>query len=360
MESFWRGKKVFITGHTGFKGAWLALWLNKLGANVTGYALNPHTKPNLYEIAGLENIVKSIIADINDIDKLNKAVNEIQPDFIFHLAAQALVRESYKNPVNTYQTNVMGTVNLFEAVRKLDKKVVIVNVTSDKCYENKEINYGYDENDAMGGYDPYSSSKGCVELVTSAYRNSFFNPKDYGISHNVSLASVRAGNVIGGGDFSTDRLIPDIFRTILNNERLIIRCPGSIRPWQHVLEPLNGYMMLAQKLWDKPSGLCEGFNFGANNEDSITVKEVLEKISQIYNGEINYGIDQNINPHEAHFLKLNCDKAKKTLGWNPVLNIENALKYTVEWFESYQKGEDITIKQIMSYEGLKNSFIYMS
>jgi CDP-glucose 4,6-dehydratase len=354
VGSFWSGKKVFITGHTGFKGSWLALWLNKLGAEVTGYALKPHTNPSLYDISWLENIVQSIIADINDADKLNKTLNEIQPDFIFHLSAQALVRESYKDPVYTYQTNVMGTLNLFEAVRKLNKKVIVINITSDKCYDNKEVDYGYCESDAMGGYDPYSSSKGCSELVTTAYRNSFFNPNMYEINHKVSLASVRAGNVIGGGDFSADRLIPDVFRSILNNERLIIRCPDSIRPWQHVLEPLNGYMMLAQNMWERPVEFCEGFNFGANNEDSIPVRKILEKISQIYNGEINYEIDQNENPHEAHFLKLNCDKAKKILGWKPLFDIENALKFTVEWFEAYKRGEDITLKQITEYEKLKN------
>ena len=353
MQSFWTNKKVFITGHTGFKGGWLALWLTTLGAEVVGYSLQPPTQPNFYSVVELEKSLNSIIGDVRDYENLYKTMQRCQPEIVFHLAAQPLVRKSYINPLETYETNIMGTANLFEAVRNTDNVRVIVNVTSDKCYENKELTYGYKENDPMGGYDPYSSSKGCAELVTSAFRNSFFNSKDYDKTHKVALASARAGNVIGGGDWAEDRLIPDVIRSIQAKQNIIIRNPNAIRPWQHVLEPLSGYILLAKKLWTNGPKYSEGWNFGPNDESIIPVFAIVQNITRLW-GETNISeIDKNPNPHEAQLLKLDISKANNELNWAPVYQIQEALEKTTYWYKEYYSGnknmQNYSINQISEY-----------
>lgn len=350
-SSFWKGKKVFITGHTGFKGSWLCLWLHKLGAKVTGYALNPPTEPSLFELSIASELVNSVIADIRKRDELTEAMLAASPEIVIHMAAQPLVRESYKNPVDTYATNVMGTVNLFEAVRKCDSVKAVVNVTTDKCYENKEWVWGYRENEPVGGYDPYSSSKACSELVTSAYRNSFFNPKDYA-EHGVAIASARAGNVIGGGDWANDRLIPDCVRAILNGEKVVIRNPGAIRPWQHVLEPLSGYLFLAQKLYEDGPKYAEGWNFGPDDRDAKPVDWIVQRMCAKWGGDASYEIDKGEHPHEAHYLKLDCSKAKAELGWAPRWGLEKAIDSIIDWTKAYKENKDLRekcLKQIEDY-----------
>lgn len=356
MDSiFWKGKKVFITGHTGFKGSWLSLWLHSMGAKVTGYALNPPTEPSLYELCRIYEMVNPVIADIRDGEKLGKTIQAASPEVVIHMAAQPLVRESYKNPVDTYATNVMGTVNLLEALRKCDSVKAIVNVTTDKCYENKEWIWGYRENEPMSGYDPYSSSKACSELVTAAYRNSFFNPRDYA-GHGVAVASARAGNVIGGGDWATDRLIPDCVRAILKNEKIIIRNPYAVRPWQHVLEPLSGYLALAQKLYEDGPKYAEAWNFGPNDEDAKTVNWIVRELCVKWGEGTSYEIDKGKHPYEAHYLKLDCSKAKAELGWHPRLSLEKAIDSIIEWTKAYKENEDLRVKclkQIEEYSNLK-------
>ena len=350
-KAFWRNKKVFVTGHTGFKGSWLCLWLHSLGAEVTGYALNPPTEPSLFELCKLHKFITSIIADIKDGESLSKAVFSANPEIIIHMAAQPLVRESYKNPVETYTTNVMGTVNVFEAVRQCKSTKSIVNVTTDKCYKNKEWPWGYRENEPMGGYDPYSSSKGCSELVTSAYRNSFFNLKDYD-NHGVGLASARAGNVIGGGDWAVDRLIPDCVRSLLMGEKIIIRNPNAIRPWQHVLEPLSGYLVLAQKLYKNGPRYAEGWNFGPDDNDAKPVEWIVKKMCAKWGQNSSYEIDEGEHPHEAHYLKLDCSKAKSELGWYPKWNLEHAIDKIIEWTQAYKENKDLKelcLNQIEEY-----------
>lgn len=350
-KNFWKGKRVFITGHTGFKGHWLCLWLHTLGAEVTGYALNPPTNPNLFELCNIDRLITSIISDIRDIKSLNEAVRSCHPEIIIHMAAQPLVRESYKNPVETYSINVMGTVNLFEAVRNCKGVKAILNVTTDKCYENKEWYWGYRENEPMGGYDPYANSKACSELVTSAYRNSFFNTKDYHI-HGVGLASARSGNVIGGGDWAADRLIPDCIRALLTGEKIIIRNPDAIRPWQHVLEPLSGYLLLAQKLYKDGPGYAEAWNFGPDDTDAKPAEWIVKKMCEKWGQNASYGIDKGIHPHEAHYLKLDCSKAKALLGWYPRWNLEKALDTVIEWTRAYKEHKDVRklcLKQIEEY-----------
>ena len=278
-------KKILITGHTGFKGSWLTLWLTKLGAKVIGYSLEPPTKPSLFEILNLKEKIVHIIGDIKDEEKLKNIFKKYKPDIVFHLAAQSLVRFSYKEPKLTYETNVMGTLNVLEAVREAKSVKVVIIVTSDKCYENKEWVYGYRENDPLGGHDPYSSSKACAELVVEAYRNSFFNPKNYGKTHQVALATVRAGNVIGGGDWQVDRLIPDCVKALSKGKPIKIRNPNAIRPWQHVLEPLSGYLLLVQKMWKEPTKYCEAWNFGPYEKDIATVKEIVEKVINLWGKE---------------------------------------------------------------------------
>jgi CDP-glucose 4,6-dehydratase len=349
--SFWKNKKVLITGHTGFKGSWLCMLLNQQGAKVFGYALNPPTEPSLYKICNIDSYVDSTIADIRNFEILHKTIERVKPEIIIHMAAQPLVRESYKNPVETYQINVMGTVHLLEAVRQIGGVKALVNVTTDKCYENKEWPWGYRENEPMGGYDPYSNSKGCSELVTSSFRNSFFNPSTYA-QHGLALASGRAGNVIGGGDWADDRLIPDIIRAIAQGEKVQIRSPFAIRPWQHVLEPLTGYLTLAEKLYSEGTKYAEGWNFGPMDEDAKPVEWIVQKLCAKWGDKASYEIDKNPQPHEATYLKLDCSKARQALQWQPRWRLERTLDSIVEFTKAYQNKEniqDICNKQIADY-----------
>lgn len=348
---FWRGKKVLITGHTGFKGSWLSLWLQFMGAQVTGFALAPPTRPSLFDVAKVAEGMTSIVGDIRNLSHLRAVFAEYQPEIVIHMAAQALVRYSYIEPVETYSTNVMGTVNLLEAVRGAGSVKAVVNVTSDKCYENKEWAWGYRENEAMGGFDPYSNSKGCAELVALAYRSSFFNSDKYQ-QHGVALASARAGNVIGGGDWADDRLIPDIMRAISKNNPVRIRNPHAIRPWQHVLEPLSGYLLLAQKLYEDGPAFAEGWNFGPSDEDAKPVQWIVEQLTQSWGDGASWQLDGGEHPHEAHYLKLDCSKAKAGLNWCPKWHLDATLDKIVEWQKSFQQGADmkaVTLEQIDIY-----------
>jgi CDP-glucose 4,6-dehydratase len=350
-KSFWCGKKVFITGHTGFKGSWLCMLLNYLGANVSGYALDPNTQPSLYNLCNIDSFVTSIIGDIRDLDKLQRAIHEVSADIVIHMAAQPLVRLSYQIPVETFSVNVMGTVNILEAVRQSSNVKAFVNVTTDKCYENKEWAWGYRENEALGGYDPYSSSKGCSELVTSAYRNSFFNMQKY-TEHGVAVASARAGNVIGGGDWADDRLIPDFIRAIQNNQKINIRSPKAIRPWQHVLEPLSGYLVLAEALYTKGWDFAQSWNFGPNESDTKSVEWIVEVICKKWGNGAAYAIDSNPQPHEATFLKLDCSKAKSFLNWHPRWSLDTALDSIVYFTKAYLDKKflkEICEQQIETY-----------
>lgn len=351
FNNVYRNRRVLITGHTGFKGPWLSIWLSELGAKVLGYALRPSTTPSLFEICDLEKKVTSIISDIRNFKMLKDVVKKYQPEIVFHMAAQSLVRHSYKEPAETYETNVMGTVNLLEACRLTSSVRVIVNVTSDKCYETRKQDWGYKENDPMGGYDPYSSSKGCAELVTNAYSKSFFNPDNYK-EHSVSLASVRAGNVIGGGDWAQDRLIPDCIKAIMANKLIIVRYPDAVRPWQHVLEPLYGYLLLAQRLYQDGPVFAGGWNFGPN-EDAKPVRWLVESMAKMWGKNLSWTIDTGDKPYEANYLKLDCSKAKSKLGWYPQWDLKLALEKTVEWYKAYINNEDmikVIRDQIHSYE----------
>lgn len=346
LQKFWKDKKVFITGHTGFKGGWLSLWLQTLQANVVGYALAPTTKVNLFELAGIEQGITSIIDDIRDYKALKTALEKHQPDIVFHLAAQPLVRLSYQYPIDTYMTNVMGSVNLFEAIRQLSATKVVINVTSDKCYENQEWHWGYRENDKLGGHDPYSNSKACAELVTQAYRNSFFNT-----ATTPQLASVRAGNVIGGGDWSEDRLIPDIIRAYINKQPISLRFPQATRPWQHVLDPLHGYLRLAQKMYEEGHH-AEAWNFGPDESDVQTVEWIVKNINQLLDNKVTCKIETIKQPHEAGLLKLDCTKSKTKLIWQPRWNIKKGLLETTEWYKAYIEQQDMrqfTLNQINSF-----------
>jgi CDP-glucose 4,6-dehydratase len=351
---FWRGKRVFLTGHTGFKGSWMSLWLQTAGAEVMGYSLLSPTSPSLFDVANVSEGMTSVEGDVRDLEKLQAAIAQHQPDVIFHMAAQPLVRYSYKHPVETYSTNVMGTVHLLEAVRQTNCARVVVNITSDKCYENREWVWGYRENEAMGGHDPYSNSKGCAELVAAAYRNSFFSPEKYH-EHTTSLASVRAGNVIGGGDWAEDRLIPDIMRAIMAGESVLIRSPNAIRPWQHVLEPLNGYMTLAEQMWEDGGTYAEGWNFGPNDEDARPVSWITEQLTRLWGDGASWQLDTKVNPHEATYLKLDCSKAKSRLKWQPKLDLGMTLEWIVEWYQAYMAEQDmqqLTAAQIQRYSAL--------
>lgn len=355
MENLFNGiykhRKVLVTGHTGFKGSWLCLLLNQLGADVFGYALEPPTNPSLFEEAKIGELITSFIGDIRDLAYLQEVMQKVQPEIVIHMAAQPLVRDSYKIPVETYAINVMGTVHLLEACRNAPSIKAIVNVTTDKCYENREWHWGYRENEPMGGYDPYSNSKGCSELVTSAYRNSYFNPKDY-TSHGVAVASARAGNVIGGGDWANDRLIPDFIRAISAGETLKIRSPYAIRPWQHVLEPLTGYLTLSQKLFIEGPEFNGGWNFGPNDSDAQNVEWITKTICEMWGDNTSYEVDTNPQLHEANYLKLDCSKAKAELDWFPKWDIETTLKSIVDWNKSFLKGDNIrevTLNQINQY-----------
>ena len=339
--SFWRGKRVLLTGHTGFKGGWLSLWLASMGAKVTGYALAPNTTPNFFEAAGVQgDLVQSYIADIRDLEKLQKAIADAGPEIVIHMAAQPLVRYSYSNPVETYATNVMGTVHVLESIRNLDCVRAAVIVTTDKCYENKEWVWGYRENDPMGGHDPYSNSKGCAELVTSAYLHSYFPPDKYS-KHKVAIASARAGNVIGGGDWSKDRLIPDAIKAFEAKESLIIRNPLASRPWQHVLEPLSGYLLLAQALYQEGAKFDGSWNFGPRDEDARSVQEVVNLLIKTWGSIASWTQDQGEQPHEAHSLKLDCSRARQYLNWAPKWSLEQAISKITEWQHGFQNQMDM-------------------
>jgi CDP-glucose 4,6-dehydratase len=351
--SFWSGKRVFMTGHTGFKGGWLSLWLTSMGAKVTGYALAPNTKPNFFEVVGVEaSLERSHIGDIRDLDKLQKAMLWAKPEIVIHMAAQPLVRYSYVKPVETYATNVMGTVHILESMRVLDCVRAAVVVTTDKCYENEERDVGYREDEPMGGYDPYSSSKGCAELVTSAYRQSYFPPEKFNL-HQVAIASARAGNVIGGGDWSEDRLIPDAIKAFDAGNALIIRNPLATRPWQHVLEPLSGYLVLAQALYQEGAKFNGGWNFGPRDEDARSVKEVINLLIEKWQCAVSWEQDQSEQPHEAHSLRLDCSKARAQLNWVPKWNLEQAIDKITQWHSAYsQKSDmhDFSLQQIADHK----------
>lgn len=333
--SFWKGKRVFVTGHTGFKGSWLSLWLQDMGAVVKGYALEPNTTPNLYTEAKVGQNMESEIGDITNLEHIFTSMTTFNPDILIHMAAQPLVRLSYLEPVQTYATNVMGTVNVLEAARKCANLKAIVSVTTDKCYENKEWAWGYRENEPMGGHDPYSSSKGCAELVTAAYRKSFFNE-----NHSAYLASARAGNVIGGGDWSDDRLIPDILKAFEQEKPVVIRNPLSTRPWQHVLEPLSGYLVLAEHLYEEGSAYAEGWNFGPKDEDCKPVNWILDKMVAKWGQGSSWELDKNNNPHEAGYLKLDCSKAAVQLNWYPIWNLEDTLESIINWHQNFLSGKN--------------------
>ena len=353
---FWKEKSVFLTGHTGFKGGWLALWLCSMGAKVTGYALDPNTSPNLFEALSLKTVLNhSHIANICDLDRLQNALTTCNPEIVIHMAAQPLVRYSYSNPVETYMTNVMGTVHVLEAIRKSDSVRATVVVTTDKCYENKEWVWGYRENESMGGFDPYSNSKGCAELVTSAYRQSYFsNPA--GNSNRV--ASARAGNVIGGGDWSEDRLIPDALKAFESNTTLMIRNPLATRPWQHVLEPLSGYLILAQSLYQDGDKYSSAWNFGPQDRDNRSVQEVITSLCKQWGSNAKWQQDTSFQPHEAGLLKLDCSKASQQLRWEPKWNLETAIEKIIQWHKAYLARENmqaITLGQIDQYINTNNS-----
>ena len=337
---FWKDKKVFLTGHTGFKGSWLSLWLSSMGAKVSGYALAPNTTPSLFNVLDIDSLVEtSHIADIRDLPTLQKAMTQAKPDVVIHMAAQPLVRYSYANPVETYATNVMGTVHVLESTRRIESARATVVVTTDKCYENREREAGYREDEAMGGFDPYSSSKGCAELVTSAYRQSYFTNSTQGNQ----IASARAGNVIGGGDWSEDRLIPDAIRAFEASQPLMIRNPLATRPWQHVLEPLSGYLILAQALYGRGSVFASAWNFGPNDDDNRSVQEVAELMISQWDKTARWEKEGSEQPHEAHLLKLDCSKARSQLGWIPKWNLEFATQKIVQWQKAYQAKENMQV-----------------
>ncbi len=351
---FWKNKKVLVTGHTGFKGSWMSLWLQRCGSQVTGYALSPCIKQNLFEDANVSEKMNSIFGDIRDLETLQSVLQKYKPEIIFHMAAQSLVRYSYNHPVETFASNIMGTVNVLEAVRHTDSVRVVVIITSDKCYENREWVWGYREIDPMGGYDPYSSSKGCAELVTSSYRNSYFSPEKFDL-HRVAVATTRAGNVIGGGDWSEDRLVPDIMRAFLNGRSVVIRYPNAKRPWQHVLEPLSGYADLAENLWHDGSFFSQAWNFGPNDEDMKPVSWIVEYLVKLWGEGARWRVDEGNHPHEAHYLKLDCSKARTLLGWKPRLSLSTALEWTCEFYKRYHNRDNvhsIINDQISCYEDM--------
>jgi CDP-glucose 4,6-dehydratase len=356
-RSFWKDRKVFLTGHTGFKGSWLSLWLDALGAKVTGYALDPPTQPNLFEQAAVGNVVHSIRADIRDFSRLKSAIAECRPGVIIHMAAQSVVRRGYEDPIETYSSNVMGTVHLLEALRQIGEPCVLVNVTSDKCYENKEWIWGYRENDPLGGHDPYSNSKGCAELVTSAFRDSYFHSEDSG-SVIVAVGSARAGNVIGGGDWTSDQLIPDLIRAFLAGKKCQIRNPSATRPWQFVMEPLRGYLQLAERLVNDPARFASAWNFGPEEADAKPVSWIAKEMARLWGNGAGWSEDAGTHPRESQYLRLDASKARGLLGWHPVLPLSRALVWIVEWYRAFESGADLghlTRMQIDRYEALLDS-----
>ena len=360
--SFWKGRRVFLTGHTGFKGGWLALWLARVGAEVRGYSLDPGTQPSFFDAAQVASVVEDIRGDIRDASALESSIREFAPEVIFHLAAQALVRTSYESPIETYSINVMGTAHLFDAVRRTPSVRAVVCITTDKCYENKEWLWPYRETDPLGGYDPYSSSKACAELVAASFRQSYFHPAKLA-EHGVAIATARAGNVIGGGDWSNDRLIPDIVRGFLAGEPVRIRNPHSIRPWQHVLEPLHGYIRLAEKLLtgsaESRSEFATAYNFGPMQDDARTVSWIADRMASLWGDGSSYSFEDYSGPHEAHYLKLDISRATHHLQWTPQLRLDAALSWLVDWYREWQGSanpgsdmRDFTLYQISAYEEL--------
>jgi CDP-glucose 4,6-dehydratase len=351
-RDFWLGKSVFITGHTGFKGGWLSTWLADMGANVYGYALAPKTNPSYFGLCGLEREVRSTIGDVRDADALRSSIKAARPEIVFHLAAEALVRRSYREPVATFATNVSGTVNLLEAVRATPSVRAVVVVTSDKCYENSKWVWGYRESDPLGGHDPYSASKACVEIICAAYRRSFFEDKESG----VALATVRAGNVIGGGDWSEDRIVPDAVRAFAGGKALLVRNPRSVRPWQHVLNPLTGYLTLATHLYTDGNAYVGAWNFGPRDEDSVAVSSLVESFARLWGNGARWRIEESdLAPHEDRYLKLDSSKARALLGWAPGIGLGKAIEMTVNWYREaiYGKASDqnqLSRTQIRSYE----------
>jgi CDP-glucose 4,6-dehydratase len=335
-QEFWSGKRVFLTGHTGFKGSWLSLWLVHLGCSVKGYALNPPTSPSLFDVAKIDTLIDSQIGDIRDQKLLNNSMVSFNPDILIHMAAQSLVRRSYDEPIETYEVNVIGTAKVLEAARNCPNLKAIINITTDKCYENLGFDKSYHETDPMGGFDPYSSSKGCAELVTASYRSSFLN--DLGIG----VASVRAGNVIGGGDWAKDRLIPDILKSFELDKAVIVRNPNATRPWQHVLEPLSGYLLLAQRLYNNNEEYSEGWNFGPDEKDVKPVHWILDKMISYWPNAY-WKLDENSSPHEASFLKLNISKARSKLDWSPIWELDRALEKIINWHKAWKNNEDIQL-----------------
>ncbi len=345
--AFWSGRRVLITGHTGFKGAWLSLWLSTLGARVTGLSNDVPTSPSLFELAHVADQLEDLRVDVRDYAALDEAVRSADPEVLIHMAAQPLVRASFIDPRATYEINVMGTVNVLDVVRRAGNVRVVVNVTSDKCYENREWEWGYRESEPMGGHDPYSNSKGCAELVTDAFRRSFFSdPK------GTRLASARAGNVIGGGDWGAERLVPDVMRAALAGEAVGVRNPNAIRPWQHVLNPLSGYLVLAQALWEEPR-LAGGWNFGPADEDARPVRAIVEQLAERWNGELRWSAEPGPHPHEAHYLKLDSSRARMLLGWQPAWALDDGLDAVVDWYGAYAEGDDmqaVTLRQIEAFQ----------
>ncbi len=351
---FWKGRSVLVTGHTGFKGSWLSLWLDALEANVTGYALAPPTLPSLFEQAGAASSLRSILADVRDFPRLKAAIAECRPDVIIHLAAQSVVRRGYEDPIETYSSNVMGTVNLLEALRQLGRPCVVVNVTSDKCYENREWTWGYRENDSLGGHDPYSNSKACAELVTSAFRDSFF-PADDVARHGIAVASARAGNVVGGGDWTRDQLIPDLMRAFATGQPCPIRNPCAVRPWQFVLEPLRGYLRLAERLAEDPGLFASAWNFGPSDEDTRPVSWIADGLARRWGASASWRDDSGTHPPEARCLRLDTSKTRASLGWYPLLPLEQALDWTAEWYLAFREGQELgalTRTHIQRYEAI--------
>jgi CDP-glucose 4,6-dehydratase len=354
MVKTWSGRRVFLTGHTGFKGSWLAIWLSRLGAQLRGYALDPSTEPNMFTLASAAAVVDDVRGDIREYAKLEKSMTEFAPEVVFHLAAQPIVRRSYADPVGTYATNVMGTVHVLEAVRKTPSVRAVVCVTTDKCYQNQEWVWPYRETDPLGGYDPYASSKACSEIVSAAYRSSFF-PVERLHEHHVGLATARAGNVIGGGDWSEDRLIPDLVRGFCSGQPVLIRRPKAVRPWQHVLEPLHGYMMLAEELLAEHGRFASSYNFGPSDEDVWPVERIATKLVSMWGNGASWIRDEVPSVHEDHFLRLDASKARVELSWKPRLGVEDSLEWTMAWYRAWNKGENMrafTGQQILDYQNL--------